>query len=347
MMGRPLEILFIDCTKTPYDGASMTSGPLRGIQTGTYELSRWLAARGHRVTVANAVSRSSETENVRWIPRAEAAGRKADVVVLNNDAHLFDLAKTALGEGALPVLWHHNPFKLKRTMRPRNLAAMLRWRPVGVFLGELQEAGFPRFLPYRDRLAIRYGVSPTFRTIAPASAPPPPLAIFASMADRGLAGMIALWIEHIAPAVPLAEFHAFVGRDVQTGFAPQILAANRIVLRERLSKHALAEAMRSARVMIYPGHPEETFCQTAAECLCVGTPIVTRGIGSLRERVRNDVDGFIAPGSADFAARTIDILRDDALWQRLHEGALGLRPQFDWSNAVLPWEELFFRQLRS
>jgi hypothetical protein len=336
-----LKILLIDCTATEYDGSSAARGPLRGTQTGTYELSRALAARGHGVTVANATPESSEAEGVFWIPRSEIGARRADVVVLNNDAHLFDLARPALSAGAAPVLWHHNPFRPSRTLRRKNLAALFRWRPVGVFMSEAHKKKFPRLLPYRSRIAIGYAISSVFRTIAPATEPPPMRAIFASVASRGLGDMIGLWIARIAPALPQAEFHAYVGGGAETGFSPEILAAHRVVLRERVPKPALAEAMRDARVMIYPGHPEETFCQTAAECLCAGTPIVTRGIGSLRERVRDGVDGFIAPDDPGFASRTIEILRDDTLWHRLHERALELRPVFDWNNAVRPWEDLF------
>lgn len=74
--------------------------------------------------------------------------------------------------------------------------------------------------------------------------------------------------------------------------------------------------------MLYPGHRDETFCLAAAEALCLGVPVATRGIGSLKERVRNGIDGVVEPDLDRLSEAVIAILTDDDHWRRLNGGAV-------------------------
>ena len=340
-----MKVLFIDGEKADFDGARALQIPLGGTATAFFELSRALAARNHYVTVANATREPTTVYGVTWIPRAQAKAQTADAVIVNNNAALLGEASRAMRDGAASVLWLHNPVKRKNIVGQGNLGSLLRHRPAAVFIGSTQAARYWWFVP-RRRDIIPHGVSDVCVEIAPLTLPPPPRAIYTSQAYRGLNDMIALWVSRIGPAVPDAEFHAHVGEDWPTAVPKAALEANRIRLMPLLDKAALAEAMRDARVMIYPGHREETFCLAAAECLAAGTPVVTRGIGALSERVRNDMDGYIAGNDEEFSARTISILTDDALWRRLHDGALQTRHSCGWGLVAERWEGFLNELLR-
>ena len=340
-----MKVLFIDSTSTPYHGGSMGEKALGGIETATVELSRHLARLGHAVAVANAVAAPVEVAGVRWMPRAQARGETADVVIVNNDPRLFDEAPGAFRAGARAVTWLHNRLRVEKTIRKGHMGAFLRYRPEVVFVGDLHRRDTSRLHPFRRRIVIPLGVSGDFLAAPPlpAEPPPPPCAIFTSQAYRGLNDMIGLWIDRIRPAVPGAEFHVYTGKPEPVRGAEEIAAAG-IVLHPRVAKPELVAALRASRVMLYPGHKDETFCLAAAEALCLGLPVATRGIGSLRERVRDGIDGLIAPDLDRLAEGVIAILRDDGLWTRLHAGAVARRADSGWDAVAQAWDAQVLRR---
>lgn len=338
-----MRILFIDTTATPFSGLSVGEKALGGIETATVELSRHLAARGHAVTVANSVAEPVTAEGVRWVPRGTVAEEPADVVIVNNDPRLFDEAPTAVKAGARRVVWLHNRLRVEKSIRKGHMRGFVRYRPEVVLLGALHARETSRLHPFRRRTLIPLGVSGEFLTPAPITDPPPPRAIFTSQAYRGLNDMVALWMAHVRPAVPGAEFHVYTGKP-EIPHDAETLAAAGIHLHGRVPKPELSRALLSSRVMLYPGHRDETFCLAAAEALCLGLPVVTRGIGSLRERVRHDVDGLIEPDLDRLGPQVVRLLTDDALWRRLNEGARARRSDSGWDAVAARWDEEVIRR---
>jgi glycosyltransferase involved in cell wall biosynthesis len=95
--------------------------------------------------------------------------------------------------------------------------------------------------------------------------------------------------------------------------------------------------------MLYRGDPGETFCLALGEAQAMGVPCVVQPIGSVGERVRHGETGFVEPDDAAFAARSIALLTDDALWRRQHTAALAGQRSFGWPEAAAAWESLIPR----
>lgn len=240
-------------------------------------------------------------------------------------------------------MWLHNRLRIERSIRKGHMRGFVRYRPEVVFLGTVHARDTSRLYPFRRRTCIPLGVSDDFVSGPAVTEPPPPRAIFTSQAYRGLKDMVALWRERIHPAVPGAEFHVFTG---QSGLeeSETDLAAAGIHLRGRVPKPVLAEEIRASRVMLYPGHRDETFCLAAAEALCLGVPVATRGIGSLKERVCDGVDGVIEPDLARLGDAVIAILTDEARWRRLNSGALKRRADSGWDAIARRWDTEIIRR---
>lgn len=316
-----MRVLIIDTTATPFTADSVGEKALGGIETATVELSRHLVALGHDVTVANQVTEPVLTGGVSWRPRPTIRDLAADVVIVNNDPRLFDEAPTAIRGGARRVVWLHNRLRIEKSVRKGHMRGFIQYRPEVVLLGTVHAADTSWLYPFRRRVCIPLGVSAEFVEGVEVTEPPSPRAIFTSQAYRGLKDMVALWRERIRPAVPGAEFHVFTGKP-ELAESPEELAAAGIHLRGRVPKHVLSEELRASRVMLYPGHRDETFCLAAAEALCLGVPVATRGIGSLKERVRNGIDGVVEPDLDRLSEAVIAILTDDDHWRRLNGGAV-------------------------
>ena len=63
-------------------------------------------------------------------------------------------------------------------------------------------------------------------------------------------------------------------------------------------------------------------------------PIVTLGIGSLSERVIHEKTGFIAKNNKDFADYTIELLKNNNLWNSIRANLINLRGSSNWKSST-------------
>jgi hypothetical protein len=289
-----------------------------------------LAARGHRVSVAGGAPSARGFGGVSWLPPGVVAPGRVTVAI--NDATLLP------GSPGLPVVWFHNEVEIGRELRKRRLPALWRHRPAAVFIGTEQARLASRLLPFRARKVIPYGLPDRVLNAAPASVAPGPHAIFTSQAYRGLDAIIHLWRTRVAPAHPLARLSAFIANADVPAYAALAAGDASIAINGRIGNDQVLETLRTARVLLAPGHRSETFCLAAAEAIAMGVPVVTLGIGSLKERVVQAETGFICKNWNGMAARTGEVLADTTLWSRLHHNGLATRIRNDWDQAAQAWE---------
>lgn len=335
-------ILFLDATGQAYDEASSLGGPMGGIQACTAQLAQSLADAGCDVTVANGRSDTRRSAGVRWVPLAEAAICPADVVIADNDPAALNRASAALRQGALPVVWHHNHVKLRKTLSKGRFGPLWRWRPVGVFPGIGQARRCPRALPYAARTVIAHGIDPYILAAAGTARPRAPVAAFISQPYRGFGRAHAIWRRHVRPALPAAEFHVTATPERAQAVCADTIdcADDGLRFHGPLGKPALRDLLCRTRVLFYPGPKNETFCLAAAESLALGVPVVTLGRAGLGERVQHDVNGLVARRDAELGDAVRRVLSDDALWARLSAGAVASHRGYTWEAAAARWLEL-------
>ncbi|MGH6976230.1 MAG: glycosyltransferase, partial [Stellaceae bacterium] len=248
------------------------------------------------------------------------------------------------------VFWVHNPGGyLKKWCYIR---ALWRWRPIIVAIGDYAGGTVPRWLPQRDTIVIPYGLDEAFRH-ASERLPPPPMAIFTSNPLRGLDWLLVQWTQLIQPMVPNAALRIHAGPAVYgAAGAKHAEAMARVLDRAAalgdqgvrrlapLPRAALIEALQHARVMLYRGDPNETYCAAVAEAQALGVPAVVTPLGSMPERVADGVTGVIARDDDAFAAAAIRLLTDDAEWRRMHVAALSRQRGLSWDDVAARFEGL-------
>ncbi|MFQ5773398.1 MAG: glycosyltransferase [Kiloniellaceae bacterium] len=328
----------------PFDGRSIERGPLGGVETSVILLAEALAARGHRTTAIVRTDSALEHNGVLWRPPPAERIPNVDLFVASRAPRLFALAHRARRE----VFWLHGPADYLR--KPRHLWPLLRHRPFAVTLSRYHRSTLRRWMPISGESLVALAPEPVFTTAATASAPPGPRAVFLSNPERSLDWLLEIWAAHIRPAVPEAQLHLFVGPQTYGGkwaerMAPVLararaLGAEGVLLRDPLPKPRLADELRRARVMVYRGDPGETFCLAAAAAQAMGVPVVTGGLGALRERVVDGVTGMIAARPDAFAAAAIALLTDDGLWSAQHAAALERRASRTWDDVAAEFEAL-------
>jgi glycosyltransferase involved in cell wall biosynthesis len=330
-----------------FDGRRAETAPLGGAESAFVGLAEALAHRSHDVTVYNRCETALDHRGVRWRRLAEGVPEEADLYIANRGDKLLRLVPRA----RRTIFWIHNPATY--LLKWRYLWKLARRRPLIVFSGRSHAATYPGWAPGGGRVIIPYGISEIFRTTVPAGSPPPPRALFTSNPLRSLDWVLDRWEREIRPAVPKAELHVFsgartygaVGAKKEAAMLPVLeraraMARTGVVLREPVPRAELAAAMRKMRVYLYRGDPGETFCASAGEAQAMGIPGVVQDIGSLRERIRDGITGYVAGDAMSFSSHAVHLLEDDALWRRQHAAALELQRDFGWDDAAARFEAL-------
>jgi glycosyltransferase involved in cell wall biosynthesis len=328
-----------------FDGASAEAGPLGGAETAFVALAEALAARGHQVEARTRSAATLRRRDVAWAPVAAGVPRSCDLYVANRGHRLIGLVPYPRRR----VLWLHNPARYLR--KPRMAARIAWYRPLIVTTGTYHASTIPSWLHDGGRVVIPYGVLDRFRHAEPRD-PPPPRAVFTSNPLRGLDWLMDLWATRIRPAVPRAELHIYAGTAVYGGsgkHAGEIetvlsragaLCGAGIYRHAPVGRDALVDVLSGARAMLYRGDPGETFCLALAEAQALGVPAVVTPLGSVGERVAEGTSGRVATSDDDFVEAAIAVLRDDALWQRWHLGALTSQRGLSWDEVAARYEAL-------
>lgn len=330
-----------------FDGLTPERGPLGGAESSVIQLVQALAARGHDVTVFNKCAAPLDHLGVKWRPIADGVPDTADLFIANRGDKVLRLCPNA----KRVVFWTHNPCRYM--LKARYLWQFLRRRPVIVFIGDYHAETLPGWVPDGGRRTIPYGLPDTFCHAEPAERVPGPRAIFTSNPLRGLDWLLERWSKDIEPQVPGAELHIFSGaktygaagarkgdKMAEVLARAEALAGQGVRLRDPVGKAALADELRLARVMLYKGDINETYCLAVAEAQAMGVPAVVQPIGSMAERVRDGETGFVAADDAAFALAACSLLTDDALWRRQNVRALEVQRTWRWPDAAAAFEEL-------
>ncbi|HXP74423.1 MAG TPA: glycosyltransferase [Stellaceae bacterium] len=330
-----------------FDGATPDHRPVGGAEAAFLSLAEAFAARGHAVRVCNNCAAPLARNGVEWTPIADGVPEECDLYIGNRGHRLIGLAPRARGR----AFWLHNPGGY--LLKPRYLWPLLRVRPTIVVTGNYHASTVPWWVPCAGRAVIPYGLGTAYREATARADVPPPVAIFTSNPLRGLDWLLDLWSTRIRPAVPRAELHIYAGPQVYGAVGARkadrmamILERAEALVEQGVRCHApvpkpeLVGKLRAARVMLYRGDENETFCLAVAEAQALGLPAVVMPLGSLPERVEDGVTGTVAKDDDAFAAAATALLTDDALWQYRHQAAIARQKGLSWGEVAARFEAL-------
>ncbi len=330
-----------------FEGRTLDERPLGGVESSLILLAEELARRGHDVRVCNKCPAPLEHKGVWWTPIGDGLPETADLYIANRGDKLLGLMPKA----RKTVFWIHNPAGY--LLKWRYLSKLRRVRPVIVFIGDYHATTCPQWVPDGGRKIIPYGIPDAFRLAKVAADPPGPRAVFTSNPLRSLDWLLERWAEDIRPRVDGAELHIFSGAatygsvgeakaqamEAVLGRA-RALQADGVVLRGPVPKAQLIDELRAARVMLYRGDLNETFCLAVGEAQAMGVPTIVQNRGSVGERIIDGKTGAVAETDEDFTDAAARLLTDDDLWRYFHETALDRQRRWGWAEAAQAFESL-------
>jgi glycosyltransferase involved in cell wall biosynthesis len=330
-----------------FDGRTPETSPLGGVESSVVNLAQELAGRGHTVMVRNNCAEAIVHKGVDWAPIKDGLPDTCDLYIANRGDKLIG----RMPEAKARAFWIHNPARY--LMKWRYLSKLWRFKPTIVFIGDYHATTYPTWAPGGPRRVIPYGIPDDFRTADVTDETPGPRAVFTSNPLRSLDWLLDVWVQRIRPNVSDAELHVFSGaatygsvgddkaREMQTVLDKATAMADQgVVLRGPVPKAQLIDEFRSARVMLYRGDINETFCLAVGEAQAMGVPTVVERLGSVPERIIDGVTGFVADGDENFASAAVRLLGDDGLWNIHHKDALKHQRRWGWAEAAAEFEKL-------
>jgi len=330
-----------------FDGKTLEERALGGVESSVILMMEEMAKRGHEVFVRNKCKAPMVHKGVDWAPLSDGLPETADLYIANRGDKLIDLMPKA----KKTVFWTHNPCRYMLKMR--YLWKFWKVRPTIVFIGTYHAETLPAWVPDGGRKIIPYGIPDMFRQAIERTQPSPLRAVFTSNPLRSLNWLLDRWEKEIHPKSPKAELHVFGGPSVYGAVGAEkaklmeaiftraeTMKDQGIVLRGPATKAQLIEELQTARLMLFRGDINETFCLAVAEAQALGTPTVVQNLGSMAERVVDGRTGYVASDDIGFSDGAIKLFNDDALWFEHHKNCLETQRSWGWEQACAAFEEL-------
>ncbi len=101
----------------------------------------------------------------------------------------------------------------------------------------------------------------------------------------------------------------------------------------RLSRQQVRDELLAASAYVAPA-PKESFGIAALEARCAGLPVVAHRASGVTEFVRDGVDGLLVDSDAAMTAALCELVRDDALRDRIATHNRAVAPRLDWADAL-------------
>ena len=315
-----MKICFLDNVKTPYTSKDIYTNKIRGAENVVLNLARELSNLNNDVTIYNNCENNVKIDNINWININNINDNPYyDLAVSNNDIRLFDCINATR-----KVAISHSIQSIEKFIRKGQFLAYIKHKPKIVLLSKYHKENRNYLLRMFGFFNIDWAVDKIFLEAETNTNLINNQAIFTSYSDRNLHLLIKIWKEYIFTQ----------SNNIKLLITPVSADYTKYNIYNRLfsDKSKLVSDILNSRIYLIPGHKAELYCIAAEEARELCVPIVTLGIGCLKERVNHGITGLIAKNEKEFADYTIQLFNDNVLWNNIKKNLLSLRGSKQWKN---------------
>ena len=316
-----MNICFLDNSSVPYNHNDLSSNKIRGAEKAIINLSLELNNLGHKVTVLNNVNKNISFKNLRWININNYSDSIIyDVAITNNDINNFRKVKSYK-----KIAISHSIQTFEKFLRKKQLISFLKYKPKVFLLSKYHKNKRPFFLRMFGSDIISWSVDDIFLK-TDLHETDHNKAIFTSYTDRNLDMLTNIWKNKIYPKNNIIKLYVTPNNKDLKKF--------NIFNRNFGNQSVLINDLSTSKVLLIPGHKAELFCIAAAEARELCIPIITMGIGSLKERVEHNKTGFISKNEQEFANYTLEIFSNISLWTDIRNNLINMRNLSNWKKVT-------------
>lgn len=329
------KIIIIDNSNLSYNGEDIDGNVIRGTETSLILLAEQFAKMNMNVDFCNCIDKHSNINGVNYFHKNDIDKKKIyDLAIVISDANEFkrvsSIKKAVFSNSNQPI---------EKFIRKKQLIPFLKYKPTLITLCDYQFQKRSFFTSFYGKKTIPISVDPKFLDIKiDLNNLPERKVVYNIRSNRNLDKLIKIWIEKIFPINN--EFKLFITPDLIHN--DEKLSNNGIFLRSLGSRQEMIDELQNYRALTYLGHKSDIFTLTAEEAIKLCLPVVTFGIGSLKERVTHLETGFIAKNDQEFADYTIKLLIDDEFYLNFKKKMFSKRHENNWVSIANEWVDYFF-----
>ena len=302
-----ITIFFLEYSKN-FNGNDLNSEKIAGSEKTLINISREIAKNKNiKVKVFNNTKDPININDVEWCNIKNILNfKKPDFLISMSDINLFPNYKCK------KYLWSHSVQTIEKFIRKGQLIPFLKHKPKIILEGDYHYKNRSWMTSCFGKDILKISADDDFiNTTIDVHNIPKNNVIFNTRPDRNLRVVLEAWktikkkvnnaILYINPPYELTKEE--INLDIR--------------IRHKGSKFDLIEDLKNSKLMLNPGHKGEVFCLVAEEARTMCLPIVTMGIGSLHERVIDNVTGYICSDLDQLISKSVSILKDDKLYLTL------------------------------
>ena len=302
-----ITIFFLEYSKN-FNGNDLNSEKIAGSEKTLINISNEIAKNKNiKVKVFNNTKDQININDVEWCNIKNILNfKKPDFLISMSDINLFPNYKCK------KYLWSHSVQTIEKFIRKGQLIPFLKHKPKIILEGDYHYKNRSWMTSCFGKDILKISADDDFiNTTIDVHNIPKNNVIFNTRPDRNLKVVLEAWktikknvnnaILYINPPYELTKEETNL--DIR--------------IRHKGSKFDLIEDLKNSKLMLNPGHKGEVFCLVAEEARTMCLPIVTLGIGSLHERVIDNVTGYICSDLDQLISKSVSILKDDKLYLTL------------------------------
>ena len=325
-----MKICLLESLNTIYTGRDRNDPKLRGAELALINYAEELAAKNFDVTFLNNFNENIQFKNVKY-NNINLETSNFDIAIANGDANLFKYVKSKKN-----FLLSHSIQNFEKFLRKKQLVPFLKYKPKVICFSNYHYNSRSFFTSFYGKEIIIPSIDNEFYKVKL------PLktnndVIFYSRGDRNGKLILKIWKDLFLNNSIKSKF--FVPKDLF--IENEEMMKFNIEKKDFLPKNELIDFLKNFRLLIIPGHKGEVFCNVAEEAKALGIPIITMGMGALKERVKNNYNGFLCHNLEDFKIKILQLLKDDDLYLKFRNNLIRDRGENKWNNTVNSLINLF------
>jgi glycosyltransferase involved in cell wall biosynthesis len=328
------KIIIIDNSNLSYSGEDINNTIIRGTETSLILLSEQFVRMGIEVDYSNCIKIAKKVNGVNYLNKNYINKSKMyDLAIAISDANEFERVSSIK-----KAVFSNSNQSFEKFLRKKQLIPFLKYKPTLITLCNYQFKKRSFITSFYGKKTIPITVDPKFLNVKiQDDYLPERKVVYNIRSNRNLDILIKIWCEKIYPIN--SEFKLYI--------TPGLIRyddyhlKNGIFLRTIGSRSEMINELKNYRALTYLGHKSDIFTLTAEEAIKLCLPVVTLGIGSLKERVTHFETGFIAKNYNEFANYTIKLLNDDNFYLDLKKKMNKKRKDNNWNSIANTWVDFF------
>ena len=330
-------VIIIDNSDLSYSGEDINGTLVRGTEASLILLSEQFVRMGINVDYCNSIEKKIKVNGVKYFNKNDISKKKQyDLAIVISDANEFRRVSSVR-----KAVFSNSNQPIEKFIRKRQLLPFLKYKPTLITLCDYQYKKRSFFTSFYGKKTIPITVDPKFLDIEiDQNFLPEKKVVYNIRSNRNLNHLIKIWCDKIFP----------LNNEFKLYITPNLIdykdfhKKNNILLRTIGSRSEMIDEMKNYRALTYLGHKSDIFTLTAEEAIKMCLPVVTFGIGSLKERVNHNETGFIAKNDQEFANYTIKLLNDDDFYLDLKNKMKNKRKENNWEFIANEWVSFFLNE---